>query len=215
MAATPRVLSADDHIQEPPDLWTSRLSKKKWGSRVPHLVRQSNGRDRWVIDGKVLDKPLLAPMDGAPFEPKTWAEVPESTYEPKARLQAMDRDGVHGQVLYPWVSGVSGEVLAGIEGRKAPGSRVRPRLQRLASGHLGFGKRQVHTAMRPPCYLYQVSHQGNGAGGCKRSSSGDHASDSLAHKQGASAPLPGRLGPILGQGGRARRSHLLALGRLG
>ena len=125
MAATPRVLSADDHIQEPPDLWTSRLSKKKWGGRVPHLVRQSNGRDRWVIDGKVLDKPLLAPMDGAPFEPKTWAEVPESTYEPKARLQAMDRDGVHGQVLYPWVSGVSGEVLAGIEDAKLQEACIR------------------------------------------------------------------------------------------
>lgn len=114
MAPTQRVFSADDHVQETPDLWTSRLSRRKWGKRIPHLAKQPDGPERWVIDGRVVDKPLLAPMNGRREAPKAWAEVPSSTYEPAARLNAMAQDGVEVQVLYPYVSGVSGETLAAI-----------------------------------------------------------------------------------------------------
>ena len=40
------VISVDDHIQEPPDLWTQRLSKNRWGDRIPHMERAGNGTDR-------------------------------------------------------------------------------------------------------------------------------------------------------------------------
>jgi len=53
-------------------------------------------------------------MNGRRAEPRAWAEVPRETYDPAARLRAMDQDGVELQVLYPYVSGVSGEVLAAI-----------------------------------------------------------------------------------------------------
>jgi hypothetical protein len=33
-----RVINADAHVAEPPDLWTSRVAKN-WGDEVPHLVR--------------------------------------------------------------------------------------------------------------------------------------------------------------------------------
>ena len=36
-------IDVDTHITEPPDVWTSRVSKK-WGDKVPHIV-QRDGRD--------------------------------------------------------------------------------------------------------------------------------------------------------------------------
>ena len=47
------LISVDDHIQEPPDLWTERLPKSRWGNRVPHLQRAADG-DRWLADGQIL-----------------------------------------------------------------------------------------------------------------------------------------------------------------
>ena len=47
------VISADDHVQEPPDLWTSRLSRK-WGDRIPHLESTPDGGQRRVVDGQVI-----------------------------------------------------------------------------------------------------------------------------------------------------------------
>ena len=32
-----RIIDADTHVIEPPDLFTSRVSTKKWGDLVPHV----------------------------------------------------------------------------------------------------------------------------------------------------------------------------------
>jgi hypothetical protein len=47
------VISVDDHVQEPPDLWTKSMSQAKWGERIPHLAIQEDGTERWVIDGQL------------------------------------------------------------------------------------------------------------------------------------------------------------------
>ena len=33
-----KVIDVDTHVSEPEDLWTSRVSVKKWGDMVPHVV---------------------------------------------------------------------------------------------------------------------------------------------------------------------------------
>ena len=38
-----QVLSADSHVLEPPDLWTTRM-QGKFRDRVPHLIHESNGQ---------------------------------------------------------------------------------------------------------------------------------------------------------------------------
>ena len=35
---TSPVIDTDSHVAEPPDLWTSRLSEKKWGDLRPRVV---------------------------------------------------------------------------------------------------------------------------------------------------------------------------------
>jgi len=107
------LISVDDHVQEPPELWTQRLSKTRWGNRLPHLENQSDGTQRWVVDGNAL--PLSgvgltgALMDDRTRVPQSWEEVPKAAYLPGERLRAMDADGVACSVLYPTVAGTSGE----------------------------------------------------------------------------------------------------------
>ena len=40
MIEIPRIISVDDHVVEPPDLWTSRLPAK-YQDRAPRVVRSS------------------------------------------------------------------------------------------------------------------------------------------------------------------------------
>ncbi len=42
-----RPIDTDTHITEPPDVWTTRVSKK-WGDRVPH-IRRVNEQDCWFV----------------------------------------------------------------------------------------------------------------------------------------------------------------------
>jgi predicted TIM-barrel fold metal-dependent hydrolase len=113
------VISVDDHVVEPPDLWTRRMSRAKWGDRVPHVAEQPSGTERWVIDGLVRESPSLAATGALSrdrgSEPQTWSEVPQSAYDPHARLAAMDSDGVDYSVLYPSAAGASGEVICAVK----------------------------------------------------------------------------------------------------
>ncbi len=114
----PEFISVDEHVQEPPDLWESRLSKAKWGDRIPHLSRQRDRSERWVVDGAPLDLPGAASagalMPERTREPQRWDEVPPMAYSPAERLKAMDADGVDYAVLYPTIAGASGETFGRI-----------------------------------------------------------------------------------------------------
>jgi predicted TIM-barrel fold metal-dependent hydrolase len=109
------LISVDDHVQEPPDLWTTRLSKDRWGRHIPHVERV-DGAERWIVDGELSlnDGPARAAalMTDRNHEPKTWNEVPPAAYRPKERLKIMDEAGVDYSVLYPTVAGSAGQNFA-------------------------------------------------------------------------------------------------------
>ncbi len=112
-------ISADDHVLEMPDTWTSRLSKAQWGDRIPHLAEGPGGAQHWMVDGRRLALPGVA-ASGATQpdrtqEPQRWEAVSKSAYVPRERLVAMDADGVSRSVLYPTVAGFAGETFGRIE----------------------------------------------------------------------------------------------------
>ena len=44
-----RLIDADTHVNEPPDLWTARVAAK-YRARVPHMERFEKG-DAWLGEG--------------------------------------------------------------------------------------------------------------------------------------------------------------------
>ncbi len=112
-------ISVDDHVLEHPEVWTQRLSKTKWGGRIPHVEPQADGTEHWVVDGRSYPLTGVASVGAAmrdrTHKPRCWEEVPEVTYKPDERLKIMDADGVDCSVLYPTVAGMAGETFGRIE----------------------------------------------------------------------------------------------------
>jgi predicted TIM-barrel fold metal-dependent hydrolase len=99
-----RLVSADSHVNEPPDLWTSRVPAK-FRDRAPHMERFEKG-DGWILEGSKDPIPFgrnacagLGPFEGDPWIP--WDEVRPGGYDPAARLHEQDVDGVDAEVLFP------------------------------------------------------------------------------------------------------------------
>ena len=99
-----RLISADSHVNEPPDLWTDRVPPAL-RDRAPRIQRFDEG-DAWVIEG--VRDPINFGMNAcAGLEPEQmhgWVrfeDIRRGGYDPKARVEEMDRDGVDAEVLYP------------------------------------------------------------------------------------------------------------------
>ena len=113
-----RLISADDHVIEHPQVWTDRLSRQRWGDRIPHVERDADGSDYWVIDARkvaLLGSGSAAALMPDRAEPRKWEELPPPAYQPAERLKLMNANGVECSVLYPSMAGVGGETFALIE----------------------------------------------------------------------------------------------------
>jgi predicted TIM-barrel fold metal-dependent hydrolase len=103
-----RAIDTDTHITEPPDVWTARVSTKKWGDAVPH-VKRVDGRDVWFIRDEPAGAPgfvTMAGFDGSiPESPLGYDDIPKSSYDAVARLAHMDAEGIYAQILYPNLGG--------------------------------------------------------------------------------------------------------------
>jgi predicted TIM-barrel fold metal-dependent hydrolase len=98
------LISADSHVNEPPDLWVSRVSKK-YKDRAPRIERFEKG-DAWVLEG--VEDPINFGLNACagmlPAQRRAWLpfeELRRGGWDPKARLDEMDEDDVDAEVLYP------------------------------------------------------------------------------------------------------------------
>jgi predicted TIM-barrel fold metal-dependent hydrolase len=109
LPATVRLVSANDHLVEPAHLWATRLAASLAPSG-PRVVTRS-GRDHWVLGTTTVAVADLGIRGTGQGNATRCEEIDPATYEPAARLAAMDRDGVHGTVLMPHAIGFAGERL--------------------------------------------------------------------------------------------------------
>jgi len=106
MAANARIVDADCHILEPPDIWTNWLPEK-YQDKAPKLVKDMDGGDAWLTAvGGDPDPIGLTATPGMPFDNFRWygvtyEEARKGCYNGEARLADMDTDGVDAEILFP------------------------------------------------------------------------------------------------------------------
>lgn len=108
-----RIISSDDHIFEPPDLWTARITDGELRDRIPHVKRTEDGSDWWFCDGNKLSSAFSATQAGVRFQDPdsltikgaetNYDNVIVGSYDPVEHLKDMDIDGVDVGVIYPTI----------------------------------------------------------------------------------------------------------------
>ncbi len=106
-----RVVSSDNHVFEPADLWSSR-TPAKYKDRAPRVVFDGAG-DYWYYDGHRVIGATAASQAGQRFEdpsklggPSTMEDVRPGSYIPEEHVKDLDIDGVDVSIIYPTVGGV-------------------------------------------------------------------------------------------------------------
>jgi uncharacterized protein len=104
------LISSDSHVVTEKSAFTERMSKSKWGNRIPQIVEvESKGKlvHRWTVYGKLLQGrgvcncPAVMNDPLRNSYPQRWEDVPSKAYVPSERLEALDADGVDAEVLFP------------------------------------------------------------------------------------------------------------------
>ena len=103
-----KILSADSHVIEPADVWTSRIDKR-FLDRAPRVIKRTANREGDFFVAEGLRPFPVAGFAVAGVDPKDFAEkmaggypgVRPSAWDPDLRIKDQDRDGVSGEVLYP------------------------------------------------------------------------------------------------------------------
>ena len=101
-----RIVDADCHILEPPDIWTNWLPEK-YRDKAPKLVKDHEGGDAWqTAVGGDPDPIGLVATPGMPWDQFRWfgvtyEEARAGCYNGAERLKDMDIDGVWAEVLFP------------------------------------------------------------------------------------------------------------------
>src|ERR1700734_4226155 len=99
------LISVDDHIIEPPDLFVNHLAAK-YQDRAPKLVRNDEGSDVWKFGDLVLETAALNAVAGRPreeygLEPQSLDEVRPGCYDGHERVKDMNAGGVLASMNFP------------------------------------------------------------------------------------------------------------------
>ncbi|KJE21027.1 Amidohydrolase [Frankia torreyi] len=101
------LISADSHLCEPPELWTSRLPRR-YQERAPRVVNLDGRPGEYFVCEDIQPRSVYAASAaGVPSEelPRRaalgFAAAPPSVWDPRARLAEQDVDGVAAEVLFP------------------------------------------------------------------------------------------------------------------
>jgi predicted TIM-barrel fold metal-dependent hydrolase len=111
------VISVDDHLIEPVDLFEGRLDTG-FGEDAPHIVEFDNGAQAWVYEGGLYPNIGLNAVVGRPknewsMDPARFDEMRPGCYDIHARIADMDLNGVWASVCFPsLIAGFAGAVFS-------------------------------------------------------------------------------------------------------
>jgi len=100
-----QLVSVDDHVIEPPDVWRSRLPSR-YLDVGPRVVSRPDEGLTWQFEGRLHPGFGLNAVAGSDVldysaNPRSYDEMRPGCYDPVERLKDMDADGVHAQMLFP------------------------------------------------------------------------------------------------------------------
>jgi predicted TIM-barrel fold metal-dependent hydrolase len=109
-----RIISVDDHVIEPPNLWTDRVSRAD-RDRVPHVIEQ-DGASIWEYEDVRIPIPGLFVQAGRPEaeivpELMSYQKMRPAYFEPEARAADMDADGVLASLCFPTIPRYCGQTF--------------------------------------------------------------------------------------------------------
>ena len=141
MAELPMIISVDDHIVEPADVWTSRMPAK-FKDAAPHIVRKDmpdvtfvGGKltvneggggapaDWWIYEK--LQRPLLrvdsavgVPRDEVTMKGVTYEDMRAGSYSQKERLEDMDVNHIEASLCFPTFPRFCGQTFSEAEDKE-------------------------------------------------------------------------------------------------
>jgi predicted TIM-barrel fold metal-dependent hydrolase len=98
------LISVDDHIIEPPNVWADRLPQR-YREAGPHVLEE-DGREYWVYEGTRGETMGLNAVAGKPIEawnmePARYSDMIPGCYDPAARAKDLAADNIVGSVCFP------------------------------------------------------------------------------------------------------------------
>src|ERR1700722_13414266 len=99
------LVSVDDHVVEPPDMFEGRVPAK-WKDRAPRVIHNADGTDVWSFEGNLIPNVGLNAVVGRPpeeygIEPTSFAEMRPGCYDIHERVRDMNANGVLGSMCFP------------------------------------------------------------------------------------------------------------------
>jgi predicted TIM-barrel fold metal-dependent hydrolase len=110
------LISVDDHIIEPPDMFVNHLPKK-YKLDAPRLVHNLDGSDTWAFRDVVIPNVALNAVAGRPkeeygLEPQGLDEIRTGCYNVDERIKDMNAGGVLASMNFPSFPGFAARLFA-------------------------------------------------------------------------------------------------------
>jgi predicted TIM-barrel fold metal-dependent hydrolase len=110
------MVSVDDHLVEPPEMFDGRLPAK-YADQAPKVVRKSDGSDVWTFNGAVIPNIGLNAVAGRPkeeygIEPTAFDEMRPGCFDVHERIKDMNAGGVLGSMCFPSFPGFAARLFA-------------------------------------------------------------------------------------------------------
>jgi predicted TIM-barrel fold metal-dependent hydrolase len=109
------LVSVDDHVVEPPDIFEGRLSGRA-AERAPYVTRTDEGRDLWMFEGAAMPNVGLNAVAGRVpeeygLDALAFEHMRPGCYDIHARIDDMNVNGLLGSLNFPSLAGFTGQLF--------------------------------------------------------------------------------------------------------
>lgn len=113
------IISVDDHVVEPPDMFDGRLPAR-YADRAPRVIENDAGREMWLFEGVEIPNFGLNAVSGRPqeeygIEPTRFDEIRRGCWDVDARVDDMNAGGVLASLNFPSFPQFCGQIFANTE----------------------------------------------------------------------------------------------------